>query len=66
MESGAEKLLMAVYEQKTVSIRGLHSLQRVARTLADLEGRDVIGYEHVCEAVFYRRPQEHIWKGENV
>lgn len=66
MDVDAEALLMKIYEQKTVSIRGLHSLQRVARTLADLEGRDRIGYEHVSEAIFYRRPQEHIWKGEDL
>lgn len=64
LEDKAETLLTSIYEKKTVSIRGLHSLQRVARTLADLEGRDSIGYEHVCEAVFYRGPQEHIWRGE--
>lgn len=64
MTEAAERLLTTVYEKKTVSVRGLHSLRRVARTLADMEGREVIGREHIGEAVFYRSPQEHIWGGE--
>ena len=56
--------MQKVYENKSVSVRGLHSLRRVARTLADLEGRETIGYEQVGEAVFYRQPQERIWEGE--
>ena len=64
LEEKAERFLQKVYENKSVSVRGLHSLRRVARTLADLEGRETIGYEQVGEAVFYRQPQERIWEGE--
>ncbi len=57
----AEALLQRVYEKMTLSARGLHSLRRVARTLADLEEKEVIGYEHVSEAVFYRSFGEQLW-----
>ena len=53
--------MQRVYEKMTLSARGLHSLRRVARTLADLEEKEVIGYEHVSEAVFYRSFGEQLW-----
>ena len=60
----AEELLRQVYERLVTSTRGLHSLRRVARTIADLEGREIIGYEQISEAVFYRGPGEYLWGGE--
>lgn len=45
-------------EQRTrrfaLSPRRMHRLLRVARTIADLEGCDAIGPEHVDEALYYR------------
>ena len=61
LDERAEGLLQKVYEKLTFSARGLHSLRRVARTLADLEEKEVIGYEHVNEAVFYRSFGERLW-----
>lgn len=63
LEARAEQLLRKVYEKRTLSTRGLHSIRRVARTIADLDGKEVIGYEHVSEAIFYRGPREQIWGG---
>jgi magnesium chelatase family protein len=37
-----------------LSARGFHRSLRVARTLADLNGEDVIGRAHVAEALSYR------------
>jgi magnesium chelatase family protein len=37
-----------------LSARGLHRVRRVARTLADLDGDDVIGEGHVCGALELR------------
>lgn len=64
MDERAEALMRQIYGKLTVSTRALHSLRRVARTIADLEGKEVIGYEHVSEALFYRGPQERFWGGE--
>jgi len=38
-----------------LSGRAYHSILRVARTIADLEGKDTIGTEHILEAVQHRR-----------
>jgi magnesium chelatase family protein len=39
MESGARRLLEVRLRQGRLSARGLHRVRRVARTLADLDGR---------------------------
>ncbi|MDR0731988.1 MAG: hypothetical protein LBF63_09990 [Treponema sp.] len=38
-----------------LSGRAYHGILRVARTIADLEGRDSIEGEHILEAVEHRR-----------
>jgi magnesium chelatase family protein len=37
-----------------LTARGYHRVLRVARTLADLDGTDVIGRLHLAEALSYR------------
>lgn len=38
-----------------LSPRSYHRMLKVARTIADLEGRDTVGRIHVAEALSYRR-----------
>ncbi len=38
-----------------LSARGYHRVLRVARTLADLDGRDQIARLHIAEALSYRQ-----------
>ncbi len=63
MDPEAERLLRQVYERMSLSTRGLHSIRRVARTLADMDGSDILRKEHISEAVFYRGPREQLWGG---
>ena len=60
--SGAAFLAEAA-ERHGWSSRALHSLLRVARTLADLDGRDEVRTEDLEEAVSLRRPDgEEYWE----
>ena len=45
-----------------MSLRALHKILKVARTIADFEGRKDIGREHLCEAIAYRVLEERYWK----
>jgi magnesium chelatase family protein len=42
-------------EKLGISGRAYHGILRVARTIADLEGADTIGTDHILEAVTHRR-----------
>jgi magnesium chelatase family protein len=55
LEGKATSALAAAAERLSFSARAVHSCLRVARTIADLEGAERIGYEHVLEAVQHRR-----------
>jgi len=47
-------LIRQAAETLKLSARGFHRTLRVARTLADLDGADVVGRIHVAEALSYR------------
>jgi magnesium chelatase family protein len=55
-EAGLALLTKAVDTLK-LSARGYHRVLRVARTLADLEGRESVARPHIAEALSYRRLQ---------
>ena len=52
--SDATSLLELAIEKKSLSARGFHRVQRVARTIADLQQQTAIGRGHLAEAVGYR------------
>lgn len=54
LEASARRLLPAVVETLQVSVRALHRALRVARTIADLAGSEVVSAAHLAEAVAYR------------
>lgn len=55
VEDGAKALLVQAAEQLGLSARGYHRTLKVARTLADLDGSDVLARVHVAESLSYRR-----------
>jgi magnesium chelatase family protein len=50
----ARDLLVAAAERLALSARGFHRVLKVARTIADLEGDDVVDVPAVAEALRYR------------
>jgi magnesium chelatase family protein len=55
LSPGAEKAFRQAAAKLGFSGRAFHGALRVARTIADLEGRDTIQSEHILEAIEHRR-----------
>lgn len=62
-DTGAEHALHRVFDALKLSARSFHRIVRVSRTIADLDGSDVIRREHVMEAVRYRTIDKKYWAG---
>lgn len=56
-----EDLLQHFYEKKGMSLRSLHKVLKVARTIADLEECEQIAKAHLAEALHYRSLEERYW-----
>ncbi len=61
LDETARTLLRAAYDNLGLSARGYDRLLRVARTIADLDGADIIGAPHVAEAVQLRSLDKKYW-----
>jgi len=53
-ETDAQSLLKAAMKQLYLSARAFHRILKLARTIADLEGADIIKANHLAEAIQYR------------
>jgi magnesium chelatase family protein len=58
----AESALYTAISKLGLSGRAFHGILRVARTIADLAGREIIETEHILEAVQHRRLGEDPWE----
>ncbi len=54
-----QSLMEQLYESLQLSARAYHRILKVARTIADLQGAERIGAEHLLEASFYRPSMEY-------
>lgn len=59
-----ERFLQQIFSRLALSARGCHKILKVARTLADLEGKEQIERSHLREAAGYRDLQERYWGKE--
>jgi magnesium chelatase family protein len=55
LDGSLQSLLSSAVEKLSLSSRAFHSVLKIARTIADIEGADRIGREHLLEAVQHRR-----------
>ena len=63
LEKGEEAFFRELYQKKGFSARGYGKVLKVARTIADMEGAELIGHSHLCEAIGYRSLEEKYWNG---
>jgi len=54
----SKNLLRLYVDSGRLSVRGYHRVLKVARTIADLEGKENILYDHLAEALSYRFREE--------
>lgn len=54
LDENCVDILSAACEKLGLSMRGCRRLIKVARTIADIEGSENIGQEHITEALMYR------------
>ena len=54
IDSKSHQLLQRMVDSQRLSARGYHRVLKVARTIADLEGKEKIASDHVAEALMYR------------
>ncbi|MND95526.1 Competence protein ComM [compost metagenome] len=54
------QLLRDAAEKLKFSARGYHRVLKVARTLADLDGKPTVGRLHLAEAISYRMVSERL------
>ena len=54
VDDPAERLVAAAVKDRRLSARGYHRLLRVARTVADLDGSERVGRDHLASALLLR------------
>ena len=62
LDQEAENLLKMAFEHMPFSARAYHRLLKVGRTIADMEGSEIIKKDHIGEALSYRAFDKKYWK----
>ena len=52
--SGCSDLIKNAIDKLGLSLRAMHRVMKVARTIADMEGKETLEREHLAEAISYR------------
>ena len=55
LDTEGQAMMEEIFTIMNLSARAYHKIIKVARTIADLEGKEDIQTEHISEAVCYRK-----------
>jgi magnesium chelatase family protein len=61
MDGEAEELLKLAILELGISARAYDKILRVSRTIADLDGKEIIAAHHISEAISYRSLDRNLW-----
>lgn len=64
LEKEEDRFLQEIYQKLGLSARGCQRILKVSRTIADLDGKEQIGRNHLGEAAGYRGLEEKYWGRE--
>lgn len=61
LSDNATVLLSDIFEKTSLSMRAYDKLVKIGRTIADLDGKEVVDSNHISEAVYFRSLDKKYW-----
>ena len=62
MTDDASRVLQMAFDRLKLSGRAYDRIVKVSRTVADLDGEEIISSQHIMEAIRYRTLDREYWR----